>query len=148
MRVSGIAQPQPNHQPNGLVSKPSPIAQQQITTLLRLLSSALCYFCQSIKKLHYTWPVTYCWYRLCALRYCGWAWILWKLRGGTVAEGYCQQKYSFGCPSILAVDSESILDLADSSLLDSSALSLLRYSPSKPLAFVFGESVSNVTYES
>ncbi len=65
-----------------------------------------------------------------------------------VAEGYCQQKYSLGCPSILAVDSESRLDRADSSLLDSSAFSLLRYSPSKPLALVLGDRVSNVTYES
>lgn len=131
--------------------EPSPKAQQQRATLPRQHYSL--HFCTlllmlSILRFLHGWPVMYCWYRLCALRYCGWAWILWWLRGGIVAEGYCQQKYSLGCPSILAVDSESRLDRSDSSLLDSSAFSLLRYSPSKPLVLVLGDRVSNVTYES
>ncbi|TNN83765.1 hypothetical protein EYF80_005941 [Liparis tanakae] len=58
------------------------------------------------------------------------------------------QKYSLGGTSVLAVAAESTLDLAESNLLDSSGFSLVRYSPSIPLALVPGPRVSNVTYES
>lgn len=56
-----------------------------------------------------------------------------------------QQKYSFGGPSVLAVATESTLDLAERSLLDSSGFILVRYSPSTPLGLGPGDRVSNVT---
>lgn len=58
---------------------------------------------------------------------------------------YCQQKYSLGCPSIFGMASESTLERADSSLLDSSGVCLVRYSPSTPFALAPGERLSKVT---